>query len=81
MHTVEQIIDAFGYAKLAAALEIPAGTVSAWKAPSRRSIPSEYWQAIVRVAEAEGKADINLEALAAIHARHAPSPSEQESAA
>ena len=78
MHTVPEIVDAFGYAKLADRLGIPPGTVSAWKSPARNSIPGEYWSAIVRVAEIEGKSGITLEALANAHAR--PTPSEGQAA-
>lgn len=78
MHTVSEIVDAFGYSKLAEKLGIPPGTVSAWKSPARNSIPGEYWSAIVRAADAEGKPGITLEALASAHAR--PIPSEEGAA-
>lgn len=44
MMTFREIIDAFGYASLAAALRLPPGTVSAWK--TRGSIPHQYWREI-----------------------------------
>lgn len=66
METVEQVIDAFGYARLASSLGIPVGTVSAWK--SRASIPADKWLAITDLARAEGKEAITLETLARMHA-------------
>ncbi|WP_409567530.1 carph-isopro domain-containing protein [Methylobacterium sp. J-030] len=44
MESARQIVDAFGNAQLAAALDVPVGTVSAWK--SRGAIPHAYWRKI-----------------------------------
>lgn len=49
MQTISEVIDAIGgTTKAAAALDVPMGTVAAWK--HRDSIPSEYWPDVVRVA-------------------------------
>jgi hypothetical protein len=66
MKTATDIIDAFGYARLAELTGIPAGTVAAWK--HRDAIPSGHW---LRVVEAAHEADlpITLRLLASIHER------------
>lgn len=76
MQTFADIIVAFGgYAKVAEALSIPAGTVSSWK--SRNVFPSEHWEKLVATASERGIDGVSLEALARIAARSvAPSMAE-----
>lgn len=63
--TVEAVFTAFGgVTKLSEALERKLGTVSAWK--SRGSIPSDYWNDLVRLARERGLDFITHEALASI---------------
>ena len=51
-----------GYAKLAEALGLPRGTVSAMK--SRNSIPADQWAAVALEASSQGKETITLDLLA-----------------
>lgn len=76
MQTFADIIVAFGgYAKVAEALGVPAGTVSSWK--SRNGIPPQYWAKLVAEASSRAIQGVTLEMLAAIAARpSAPSLAE-----
>jgi len=68
MQTFADIIVAFGgYARVAEALGVPAGTVSSWK--SRDGIPPQHWAKLVASASDRGIADVTLELLASIAAR------------
>ena len=51
-----------GYLKLADALGLPKGTVSAMK--SRNSIPPEHWPAVASEAQKQGSSKITVEMLA-----------------
>lgn len=55
-----------GYAKVAAGLNVPAGTVAAWR--HRKSIPVGYWSALVTLAAATPADEVTFETLASAHA-------------
>jgi hypothetical protein len=64
--TVDGIIDSLGgTTQVASALSVAKSTVSTWRA--RRSIPPEYWSALVRLDA--GRNEVTLEGLAALSAR------------
>ena len=62
------VIDAFGYASLARAIDCPEGTVSAWRA--RNSIPQCYWRAIEREARRRRMRSVTYRALEAAAPPH-----------
>ena len=62
MQTFSDIIEKFGYAKLAGALGRPEGTVSSWK--TRDSIPPDAWSALVEAAAHHGVVGVSLDVLA-----------------
>lgn len=65
MQTYVDIIDGFGgTAALARALNLPLGTVAAWK--SRNSIPSDHWAEIVDAADILDVEGISFEVFAKI---------------
>lgn len=67
MQSFSEVIDALGgIAAVSEDLGAPYPTVGAWK--SRDSIPGEWWQPIVRVADLRG-IPITLEILAGIAAK------------
>ncbi len=53
-----------GYLKVAEALGLPSGTVSAMK--TRNSIGPEHWAGVVAEAKKQGKDEITLELLASL---------------
>lgn len=69
MKSFSAIIDAFGYARLAAHLGRPDGTVSSWK--TRNFIPPEFWPAIVARADELHIAGVTYEGLARLAAERA----------
>lgn len=70
MESARQIIDAFGNAQLAAALDVPVGTVSAWK--SRGAIPHAYWRKIEAEARRRKIRDISYALLERISPARKP---------
>ena len=64
LQTFADIIEKFGYAKLAEALGRPEGTVSSWK--TRDSIPPDVWSSLVDAAARHGVEGISLDVLAAL---------------
>jgi|tagenome__1003787_1003787.scaffolds.fasta_scaffold20551961_2 antitoxin CcdA len=67
MKRVAELIDALGgHRRLAEALRVPAGTVSAWK--SRGVIPARAWTGVVAAARKEQVDGVTLETLAELHA-------------
>ena len=67
MDSITSIFVAFGgYAGLAAAIDVPLGTASAWK--TRQSIPPEHWPAIVVAAGERAIPGVTIERLAALRA-------------
>jgi len=71
MKTVGELIDALGgHRKLAAALGVPSGTVSAWK--SRGAIPARAWPGLVARARKNDLFDLSLDMLADLHGAAPP---------
>ncbi len=67
MDSVADIFDRLGgVTAVAAMLDSPLGTVSAWK--SRDSIPAEHWSKLIGAAVARGVEGVSYEALARIAA-------------
>ncbi len=67
MKSVAEIIEALGgHRRVAAALQVPSGTVSAWK--SRGSIPARVWPELIKHAQRDRVQGVTLEALAALQA-------------
>lgn len=77
--TFADIIDLFGYAKLADALGRPEGTVSSWK--TRNSIPPEVWSAVVAEAKRRGIKGVSLDLLARMRAERPTAEASSEGAA
>ncbi|WP_143103774.1 ribbon-helix-helix domain-containing protein [Methylobacterium gossipiicola] len=69
MQTLGEVIDAFGYAELAAILGKPPGTVSSWK--SRNQLPSEFWKTVLEAAARRGMTDITADLLIRLDANRA----------
>lgn len=69
MQSFRDIIDGFGYAKLACTLGKSSGTVSSWR--SRNLIPSPFWSAVNAAAAAHGVEGISLDLMASLDAKRA----------
>lgn len=68
--TAAQIVkDLGGPTAVSSQIGVPLGTVSAWS--TRKSIPPEYWPALVSLAGTLGKAEISFETLAHMAAAQA----------
>jgi hypothetical protein len=78
MQSVPQIINELGgVTSVAAFLNVPLGTVSAWN--TRKTSPSEHWAGIVQRGRDLGKPEITFEALAKIAAQK-PRPTDAQPA-
>lgn len=68
MQTMREIIDLTGgYRHLADVLDVPVGTVSAWR--SRDILPPEYWSEVAAECAKRGNSEITVDRLALIAAR------------
>ncbi|MFA7751922.1 carph-isopro domain-containing protein, partial [Klebsiella pneumoniae] len=77
MSAVAAIIDKLGgYAKVAAGIGQPPGTVAAWR--HRASIPVKHWPALAAFAEQEGSKDASYGHLVSAHASDRTLPKDEQ---
>ncbi len=72
--TADAAIDALGgTGAVSAALNLPASTISTWRA---RGIPPRRWSDVVRLAAEKGRTEVTFEALAEMTPREPIEPTE-----